>query len=68
MVLADLRRLRAELAPVATGDQPPLVWTVTPDGAGGRVVAPLTGVLGQEAAQRALDVVGDSLTYLAFHG
>ncbi len=73
VVLTDLRRLRTELepvatgdqaAPVATGDQAALVWTVTPEGAAGRVTIPLTGVLGQEAAQRALDVVGDSLTYL----
>ncbi len=65
VVLADLRRLRVELAPVATGDQPHLVWTVAPDGAGGRVITPLIGVRAQEAGQRALDVVGDSLTYLA---
>jgi len=64
LVLTDLRRLRTALAPVAAGAQPALVWTVAPDGTGGRVGAPLTGVLGQEAAQRALAVVGDSLIYL----
>jgi len=64
VVLTDLRRLRTELEPVATGDQAALVWTVTPEGAAGRVTIPLTGVRGQEAAQRALDVVGDSLTDL----
>ncbi len=64
VVLAELRRLQTEVAPVAAGAQPTLVWTVTPDGAGGRVAVPLTGVLGQEAAQRALAIVGDSLTYL----
>jgi len=64
LVLADLRRLRAELEPVAAGGQPTLVWTVAPDSASIRAAAPLTGVLGWETAGRAVAVVGDSLTSL----
>lgn len=67
-VLADLRRVRGELAAVASGERTHLAWTVTPDGeilpTGGTTRAPLSGVVGQEAAQRALAVVQDSLTYL----
>jgi len=63
-VLTELRRLRMDLEPVARGDQAQLVWTVAPDGAAGRTVAPLAGVLGREVAGRVLAVVQDSLTYL----
>jgi len=62
LVLADLRRLRMDLAAVAEGDRAALVWMVA--AVEGTAVVPLTGVLGQEAAQRALGVVQDSLTYL----
>ncbi len=62
LVLADLRRLRTDLAAVAEGDGAPLVWTMAPGE--GTAAVPLTGVLGQEMAQRALGVVQDSLTYL----
>jgi len=62
LVLADLRRLQTDLAAVAEGDQASLVWTVA--SGEGTAAVPLTGVLGQEAAQRALGVVQDSLTYL----
>jgi len=62
LVLADLRRLQTDLAAVAGGARAPLVWTVVP--AEGTAAGPLTGVLGQEAAPRALGVVQDSLTYL----
>jgi len=62
LVLAALRSLRMDLAAVAEGDQAPLVWTVA---AGeGTADGPLTGVRGQEVAQRARGVVQDSLTYL----
>ena len=62
LVLAALRRLRMDLAAVAAGDRAHLVWTVA---AGeGSAAGPLTGVLGPEAAGRALGVVQDSLTYL----
>ena len=55
LVLADLRRLRTDLAAVAEGDRASLVWTVA---AGeGTAAVPLTGVLGQEMAQRALGEV-----------
>ncbi len=62
LVLAELRRLRGEVEAVASSMHGARVWAVTPDG-----VAPsasLRGVLGQEAARRALAVVQDSLTYL----
>ncbi len=62
LVWAALRRLRTDLAAVAEGDGAPLVWTVVP--AEGTAAIPLTGVRGQEAAQRARGVVQDSLTYL----
>ena len=62
LVWADLRRLRTDRAAVAEGDRASLVWTVRP--AEDTAAVPLTGVLGQEMAQRALGVVQDSLTYL----
>ncbi len=62
LVLADLRRLQTDLAAVAEGGRAPLVWTVA--SVEGTAAGPLTGVLGQEMAQRALGVVQDSLTYL----
>jgi len=62
LVLAGLRRLRMERAAVVEGDGASVVWTVVP--ADGTAVVPLRGVLGREAAGRALDVVQDSLTYL----
>ena len=50
LVLADLRRLRMDLAAVAEGDGAPLVWTVA---AGeGTAAVPLTGVRGQEMLLR----------------
>jgi len=64
VVRAEVRRLRADLEPVARGDQAALVWTVAPAGVTGQAGAPLTGVRGQETARRALEVVRDSLTYL----
>ncbi|MCA1599708.1 MAG: hypothetical protein LC769_11975, partial [Chloroflexi bacterium] len=64
LVLTELRRLQTELAPVAEGAHPHLVWTVAAERTSGPTPAPLTGVLGQETAAQALEVVGDSLTYL----
>ncbi len=62
-VLAEMRRLRSLLEPVAQGGTALLVWTVAPErGQGGSV--PLTGMLGPEMARRALEVVRESLGYL----
>jgi len=63
-VLAEVQRRRADLEPVARGAHASLVWTGAPAGAAGQAGVPLTGVLGQETARRALEVVRDSLTYL----
>ncbi len=49
---------------MAAGAHPHLVWTVTAERTSGPTPAPLTGVRGQETAAQALEVVGDSLTYL----